>query len=321
MQNYEVNNPILISGGEGFIGSSLVKKLIDLNIPVIVIDNNITSYPLKIKNSLYSKIETDVSYIDINKIPKVSGIIHLASVAAPLVYMKEPLSVINPNTLGTRKMIDIAKRDNVRLLYASTSEVYGHLSPKIIGVDKISENENSHISLLTKRSSYAAAKRLGEELILNYIKRGGDATNLRLFNVYGLGMDKKNIGYGRVVPNFFHKMSKDEAIDIYGDGEQVRSFTWIDDVARAIFDLLFLKRSLPTAINIGNQESVTINKLADLISKILGVPYEINYKSREKDDPMWRRPSNTLIKKLINWSPKISLIEGLNLIAKEGNYV
>lgn len=316
MKKTKINNPILITGGEGFIGRSIVKSFLELKIPVIVIDNNITSYPLETNDPLYQKIDEDISNINISSIPKVSGIIHLASVASPLVYKENPELVINPNTIGTIKLIEIAKRDKIRILFASTSEVYGHLTEELQKNKGIKETDSAYISLLTERSSYAMAKRFGEELIFNYKKSGGNASCFRLFNVYGKNMDLKNTGYGRVIPNFFYKIESDFPIDIFGDGEQIRCFLWIDDAIDAILGLFFYEGELPAAINIGKDEPVTINQLAKTISKLINKTYNIRYSERDKDDPLWRRPNISLIKSLINWKPKINLKQGLGLLLK-----
>lgn len=311
------SKPILISGGDGFIGRSLVRMLLTLNISVFVIDNHVTSYPPEIHHPLFGRIIEDISEINIDHIPECSGVIHLASVASPSVYMDNPLLVLKPNSCGTQKMIEIARRDGVRLLFASTSEVYGHLSEDLVGDHGIRENDLASVTLLSNRSCYSSSKRFGEELILDFKRSGGDATNLRFFNIYGPGMDTKNLGYGRVIPNFFYNMSKGRSIPIYGDGRQVRCFLWIDDAVEAILSVLFYKGALPSSINIGNNEPVTINDLAEKISTALSVKYQVEFCEIEEDDPLWRRPCTELINKLTGWSPKMKLDSGLQKIATE----
>ncbi|WP_255336861.1 NAD-dependent epimerase/dehydratase family protein [Methanosarcina sp. KYL-1] len=308
-------NPILITGGDGFIGRNLVQRLIQQNYTITVIDNHVTSYPYKIGNPNFRRITADISEIEIDSIPEVSGIIHLASVAAPQLYKKDPSLVLKPNTIGTAKLIEIAKRDGVRILFASTSEVYGNVRWDKTDEKGIEEENNAIVKLLSKRSCYSAAKRFGEELILNFKKNGGDATNFRLFNVYGPDMDTKNIGYGRVIPNFIHKMSCGEPIEIFGDGTQVRSFLWIDEAVEAILSLYFYEGDLPDAVNIGNDEPITIKNLAEKISKVLDLNYRVKYLEMEEDDPLWRRPCVEKIKSLTGWEPKIGLDEGLRIIA------
>ncbi|MGB5989497.1 MAG: NAD-dependent epimerase/dehydratase family protein [Marinifilaceae bacterium] len=313
-------DPILISGGDGFIGKNIVKKLSEMGYPVIVIDNHITSFPSDSVDPLVKVIDIDISTLNIEDVPKVSGIIHLASVAAPLVYKDNPSLVIDPNTLGTRKLISLAQRDKARILFASTSEVYGHISDEKIIDRGIKENDNACVTLLSERSCYSAAKRFGEELILNYIKQGGDAANFRLFNVYGNNMDSKHIGYGRVIPNFFNKIQNNEAITIFGSGNQVRSFLWIDDAVSAILELMFYKGILPDAINIGKADAISILDLAKKISSVLNKELMIEHSVIDCDDPLWRKPNIDLISDLISWIPKVSLQDGLLNIMEERSY-
>ncbi|HQO09818.1 MAG TPA: NAD-dependent epimerase/dehydratase family protein [Clostridiales bacterium] len=311
-----MNMPILVSGGDGFIGRSIVDRLLFAGYSILVIDNHISSFPRKdTKNSNYCIFEKDISHIDVNDVPKVSGVIHLASIASPLVYKDNPSLVIDSNTLGTRNLIDIAKRDKVRILYASTSEIYGQLNDQITKGTGIKENEFSVTKLLTERSCYASAKRLGEELIVNFKRQGGDAGNFRLFNVYGKNMDLKHVGYGRVIPNFFNQMKKGEPVQIFGTGRQSRSFLWIDDAVDAILGLFFYEGELPSAVNIGRNESISIIDLAETISNVLGVSYKTSFLPGDEDDPQWRIPNTDLISALTGWKAKVSLREGLKMIA------
>lgn len=312
--NQKAEHPILIAGGDGFIGKHLAKKIEYLGIPVLIIDNHVTGFPHELINHKSKRIIADITQIEIDSIPPVSGIIHLASVAAPQVYTKDPIQVLSPNTIGTTKLIEISKRDNVRILFASTSEVYGNLKSEFLGERGIKEDDFALIKLLSERSCYSAAKRFGEELILNYRSNGGDAASFRLFNVYGQDMDSKNIGYGRVIPNFFHQMTCGKPIEIFGEGTQVRSFLWIDDAVEAIISLFFYDGNLPDVVNIGKDEPVTINKLAELIANTLNVNYEVKYSKKQDDDPSWRRPCIKKIKDLTGWEPKMSLLEGLYLL-------
>jgi len=308
---------ILVSGGDGFIGRNLITELLKDDNYIINIDNNITSYPQNFNSINYKKITADISEIDINKFVKVDVILHLASVASPLVYKQNPKLVINPNVFGSKKLIEIAERDNAKYFFSSTSEVYGHLSEKMLNCNGIREKDDAHISLLTKRSCYSAAKRLGEELALNFYNNGGKGTNFRLFNVYGHDMDLKHIGYGRVIPNFFNKLRKNEKIKIFGDGKQIRSFLWIDDLIEALIKIINLESILPNVINIGNDEPVSIIKLSNLIGSKLNCIPEIEVIKRDKDDPLWRRPNIDLVKSLIKWFPRTNLDVGLSLIANE----
>lgn len=308
---------VLITGGDGFIGRNLISELLKNNNDIINIDNNITSYPQQIKSTNYKKFNLNVSEIDINKIEKIDIIVHLASVASPQIYKQNANLVLNPNVFGTKVLLKLAKRDCAKFFFASTSEVYGHLSEKMVTNSKIREEDDAYISLLTERSCYSAAKRLGEELTHIFVKNGGIGTNLRLFNVFGRNMDLKDIYHGRVIPNFFNKIWNDGKIQIFGNGKQIRSFLWVSDLINAIIKIIHYEGNLPCAINLGNDEPISILDLSYKISSKLNKDYKIDYLDREKDDPLWRRPDTNLVQSLINWSPKTSLDEGLKLIAKD----
>jgi UDP-glucuronate decarboxylase len=307
---------ILISGGDGFIGKHLVRSLQNSKHEIIVIDNHITSFLVNDNLSSVSHIEKSIESITLDDINKIDVIFHMASVASPLVYKHEFRNVYNPNVKGTEKLIELAKRDSARLIFTSTSEVYGMLNDKITDGEGIKENSISISHLLTDRSIYPTSKKMGEELIKNYINQGGDAVIIRLFNVYGPGMDVRNNGYGRVIPNFVNGIMKNNKINIYGDGNQIRSFIWIDDMVDAL-ELVMKASGLPMVINIGNSEPVTINELAHIIFKVFGEIVKIEYADKDLDDPTWRKPNIDRIKSFLNWKPKISLYEGLKLIKRE----
>ena len=307
---------ILISGGDGFIGRNLISELLKKGHYVTNIDNNITSYPQNFNSENYKKISADVSEVDTSIFDDIDIIIHLASIASPLVYKRNPKLVINPNVFGSQKLIELAERVGAKYFFSSTSEVYGHFSEDMIKNEGIKEIDDAYISLLTKRSCYSVAKRLGEELALNFYKNGGKGTNFRLFNVYGCDMDLKHIGYGRVIPNFFNKLSNNEKIQIFGDGKQIRSFLWIEDLIEIIIKILEYNGELPTAMNIGNDEPISIIDLSYLISSKLDCKLDIEYLEKDQDDPLWRRPNINLLKSFFDWKPKTSLDSGLSKIAK-----
>jgi UDP-glucuronate decarboxylase len=167
--------------------------------------------------------------------------------------------------------------------------------------------------LLTEKSIYPTSKKMGEELVYNYIRNGGDGLILRLFNVYGPNMDVRNNGYGRVIPNFINAISNNQALTIYGDGNQIRSFVWIDDLIDALINLLNYDGD-NKVLNVGNPTETTINDLARTLFSIFGKNTGIEYVPRDIDDPLWRRPNTTVIENSINWKPKVSLLEGLKRI-------
>jgi len=307
---------ILVSGGDGFIGKHLVRSLHCKNHEVIVIDNHITSFLVNNDLPLVNHIEKSIESISLKGIDKVDIIFHLASVASPLVYKHDFRNVYNPNVKGTEKLIELAKRDSARLIFTSTSEVYGMLNDSLTGGEGIKETSISISHLLTERSIYPSSKKMGEELVKNYINQGGNAVILRLFNVYGPEMDVRNNGYGRVIPNFINGIKNNNNINIFGDGNQIRSFIWINDMVDAL-QLVMGASKLPEVVNIGNSEPVTINELAQMIFDVFGKKTEIVYSKKDVDDPSWRKPNIEKIKSLLNWEPKVSLYQGLQLIKRE----
>ena len=311
---------ILISGGDGFIGKNLVRLLHNKNHEVIVIDNHITSFLTNDNLDLVRHIEQPIEDIVLSEIDHIDVIFHMASVASPLVYKNDFRNVYNPNVKGTEKLIELAKRDSSRLIYTSTSEVYGMLDEDITQGIGISENSISISHLLTERSIYPTSKKMGEELVKNYCNQGGNAIILRLFNVYGPDMDIKNNGYGRVIPNFINAIKQNKEIYIFGDGNQVRSFIWIDDIIEAL-GLLMKNPNVPLLINIGNPEAITIHELAEMIFELIDKRAPIKYIPMDSDDPEWRKPNIKRIQSLVNWEPRTSLREGLSIILKESKNV
>lgn len=307
---------ILVSGGDGFIGKHLVKSLHNMHHEITVIDNHITSFVVNNELEFVKHIEYSIDAINLDIIEKIDVIFHLASVASPLVYKHDFRNVYNPNVKGTEKLIELAKRDNARLIFTSTSEVYGMLNDNLTEGEGIKETSISISHLLTDRSIYPTSKKMGEELVKNYINQGGNAVILRLFNVYGPEMDVRNNGYGRVIPNFINGVMNNDVIHIFGDGNQIRSFIWINDMIDAL-KLIMTTPDLPVVINIGNSEPVTINELAHIIFDVFGKKTLIEYSEKDIDDPSWRKPNIDTIKSYLKWEPKVSLYEGLRIIKRE----
>lgn len=304
---------VIVSGGDGFIGKNLVERLHRLGNEVIVIDNHITSY--KENDNLPNVIHIDESIenINIDSYEDIDLIFHLASVASPLVYKKDFKNVYNPNVKGTEVLIELAKKCSSKLIYTSTSEVYGTLNDQLTNYEGIKESTVSLSHLLTERSIYPTSKKMGEELVYNYILNGGSGLILRLFNVYGPDMDVRNNGYGRVIPNFISAISNNQELTIYGDGNQIRSFVWIEDLIDALIKLINYEGD-NKVLNIGNPTETSINDLAKTLFRITGKNPGIKYQIRDIDDPLWRRPNTILAAKSINWKPKVSLLEGLKRI-------
>ena len=299
----------LITGGEGFIGRKLVDKLLTQGHKIIVIDNNITSYEreeianVKVIHECVSKTKVTEN---------LDGIFHLASVAAPRLFSKQIFNVILPNITGTMNMLEHAKENGCRLLYASSSEVYGDLG--ILSQQKITESGFGYHKLLSEKSVYSSSKSMGEELIRQAKNQSLDCCSMRIFNVYGPNMDTTLNGNGRVFPNFYNAIKNSMPINVEGDGNQKRSFMYIDDCVDALTLLMDCKNKLPNVVNIGSEELYSVNDLAKLIASKLDLDFEVNYTERMTGDPEWRLADCTLIHQIIGWKANTSLPDGISKI-------
>lgn len=302
-------NRVLVAGGDGFIGRHLVDALARRGAHVIVVDDHSTSR--RHDPDAHDVIEVDVANLQLAEIPTVNAVVHLASPAAPHLFSSNRAAVISPNTMGTARLLDLARRDGCRLLYASSSEVYGHGTHG----ESFREDQPATHRLLTGRSVYGASKRLGEELVVASRMSGVDAASVRLFNVYGPGMDPTMGSYARVIPNFVRAARDGRPLPIEGDGRQVRSFTWIDDIVDGLLRLLGAIGPLPPAVNLGHDEPIAIAELADLVERILGVELGREGRPRAPDDTEWRRPDLTLLEATLGWRPQTRLDDGLARLA------
>lgn len=296
----------LICGGEGFIGWNLALSLVNLGHQVVTIDNNITSNrkaPTPGVTFIRQRVE------DVELKGNFDGIFYLASVAAPRLFAENPMAVMTPNITGLQNVIEFAKSKSCRLLYASSSEVYGNIGS--IGEGALDEERSALHKLLSEKSVYSVSKMIGEELIKVAANDGLDTCSMRLFNVYGPNMDPTIQGRGRVIPNFINALRNKRPLPIEGDGEQTRSFMYIDDCVGALVSLMDCEKKLPLAINIGSENHVSINELALTIAAIFEVVPTFEYSSRLKGDPDWRLPDCTLMEELTGWTWTTSLIEGL----------
>jgi UDP-glucuronate decarboxylase len=243
---------------------------------------------------------------------KIDVVYNFACPASPPIYQEFPVQTMMTCTLGTKRVLDIAKRHGAVLVHASTSEVYGdpHVSPQ-------TESYRGNVNPYGPRSCYDEGKRAAEALCFDYLHQYGvDARMVRIFNTYGPRMDPSD---GRVVSNFICQALRGENLTVYGDGSQSRSFCYVSDLIRGIVALGSLKDNPCTPINIGNPHEFTINQLADIVmTKIYGsrwstlYPNAITWKQLPKDDPMQRRPDISLATKLLDWRPTVSLDEGLS---------
>ena len=310
-----MTEPILVTGGDGFLGRAVADHLTGLGVPVFVVDDHSTSAPRPV-HPLRDTIVADVAELDVSRLPRVSAVLHFASPAVPALFAERPLATIRPNVHGTERMIEVARRDGCRLLYTSTSEVYGDGDPSAGEHQAFREDQVVSHATLTERSCYAVAKRLGEELVAAARRDGVDALSIRPFNVYGPGMDPTRPGYGRVVPNFLRAALRGLPIPVHGDGGQVRSFLWIDDFVRAVVGLLGAAE-VPTVVNVGRDEPVSIRHLADVVERVVGQELSRSLLPRPSDDPDWRRPDCTLLTEVTGWVSAVSLEAGLRRLVLE----
>ncbi len=304
---------VLVTGAAGFIGSNLVDKLINNNHYVFGLDNLITGSlnnleHLKTINN-FEFIEHDVTkYIDLKD--KLDFIFHLASPASPIDYLSYPIQTLKANAIGGHNTLGLAKKNNAKFILASTSEVYG---------DPLEHPQNEsyygNVNPIGPRSIYDEAKRFIESMTISYHEYHKlNVSIVRIFNTYGPRM---KINDGRVLPNFIKQASKNHNITINGDGNQTRSFCYIDDLIDGFVKIMDSNYAYP--INIGNDDEVTINEIATIILKIMRSKSKIVYNKMPEDDPLRRKPNLSLAKKILNWTPKICKEEGIELLVKYYN--
>ncbi|MCX7956669.1 MAG: SDR family oxidoreductase [Endomicrobia bacterium] len=301
---------IVITGGAGFIGSHLCDYFIKKGHCVICVDNLITGNVKNIEH-LFGKdkflfIKHDVTnYIHIPG--KVDAILHFASPASPEDYLKYPIQTLKVGALGTHKALGLAKEKRAIFMLASTSEVYGdpQISPQ-------HESYWGNVNPVGPRGVYDEAKRFAEAMTMAYHRYHKISIRIvRIFNTYGPRM---RLNDGRVVPNFIYQALTNKPITVYGDGSQTRSFCYISDLVEGIYKLLNTKVLEP--VNLGNPIEMKIIDFAKLIIKLTRSKSRIVFKGLPQDDPQKRKPDITKAKKMLNWSPKISIEEGLKLTLK-----
>lgn len=296
---------VLITGAAGFLGSHLCDKFIDEGFQVIGMDNFITG-DLKNINHLLNHTHFQLIEHDVTEFVKIEGelhyILHFASPASPIDYLKIPIQTLKVGSLGTHNLLGLAKAKKARILIASTSEVYG--DPL---VHPQSEDYYGNVNTIGPRGVYDEAKRFQESITMAYHRFHGLETRIvRIFNTYGPRM---RLNDGRVIPAFMGQALRGENLTIFGDGLQTRSFCYVSDQVEGIYKLLFSDYSYP--VNIGNPHEITIKDFADEIIKLTGTHQKVVYKALPKDDPLQRQPDISLAKKLLNWEPKVSREEGM----------
>jgi dTDP-glucose 4,6-dehydratase len=296
---------VLITGGAGFLGSHLCKKFLNEGYHVIAMDNLITGSLKNIEE--YFKLEHfEFHHHDISKYVHVPGeldyILHFASPASPIDYLKIPIQTLKVGSLGTHNLLGLARAKKARILIASTSEVYGDPS-----VHPQPESYWGNVNPVGPRSVYDEAKRFQEAITMAYHTFHQVETRIvRIFNTYG---PKMRLNDGRALPAFVGQALLGKDITVYGDGSQTRSFCYVDDLVDGIYKLLMSDYAMP--VNIGNPDEISIKDFAEEIIKLTGTDQKIVYEPLPKDDPKQRQPDITLAKKILGWEPKVSRSEGL----------
>lgn len=296
---------VLITGAAGFLGSHLCDRFIKEGYHVIGMDNLITG-DLKNIEHLFKLEHFEFYHHDVSKFVHVPGeldyILHFASPASPIDYLKIPIQTLKVGSLGTHNLLGLARVKKSRILVASTSEVYGD---PLVHPQK--EDYWGNVNPVGPRGVYDEAKRFQEAITMAYHTFHGLETRIvRIFNTYGPRM---RLNDGRVLPAFIGQALRGEDLTVFGDGSQTRSFCYVDDLVEGIYRLLLSDYHLP--VNIGNPSEITISQFAEEIIKLTGTKQKVIYKDLPVDDPKQRQPDITRAKEILNWKPKVSREEGL----------
>jgi dTDP-glucose 4,6-dehydratase len=298
---------VLITGAAGFLGSHLCDRFIKDGYHVLAMDNLITGR-LKNIEHLFHLEQFEFHNNDVSKFINVSGeldyILHFASPASPIDYLKIPIQTLKVGSLGVHNCLGLAKAKGARILIASTSEVYGDPT-----VHPQSEEYWGNVNPVGPRGVYDEAKRFQEAITMAYHNFHGLETRIiRIFNTYGPRM---RLNDGRVLPAFIGQALRGEDLTIFGDGSQTRSFCYVDDLVEGIVRLLFSDYVYP--INVGNPSEITISQFAEEIIQLTGTKQSIIYKDLPVDDPKQRQPDISKAREILKWEPKINRAEGLKV--------
>lgn len=291
---------ILITGGAGFLGSHLVEKLLELRGDITVIDNFSSGKPENLKGMKVKVVYHNI--IDKISLSGFDQIYHLASLASPVFYQRNPVETALSNSVGTYNLLIEAQKHKSRILFSSTSEIYGN------PLEHPQKEEYwGNVNVIGPRACYDESKRLGETLMMDFHREYGIETRIaRVFNVYGA---KMSIGDGRVMPNFIMQALRNEPLTVFGNGKQTRSFCYVSDLVEGLIRLM--NSDLVKPVNIGNPNEITILQLAEKIKQLTESNSEITFKKLPEDDPVRRKPDITRAKEILDWQPKINLEEGL----------
>ncbi|WGK65801.1 UDP-glucuronic acid decarboxylase family protein [Croceiramulus getboli] len=296
---------ILITGAAGFLGSHLCDRFFAEGFEVIGMDNLITGDRRNIEH-LFKEDRFTFYHHDVTTFVHVPGrldyILHFASPASPIDYLKIPIQTLKVGSLGTHNLLGLAMNKQARILIASTSEVYG--DPLVHPQD---ENYYGNVNTIGPRGVYDEAKRFQESITMAYHRFHGLETRIaRIFNTYGPRM---RLNDGRVIPAFIGQALRGEDLTVFGDGSQTRSFCYVDDQVEGIYRLLLSDYSDP--VNIGNPDEISIKDFAEEIIKLTGTDQKIVYQPLPQDDPMQRQPDITRAKQVLGWEPQVSRAEGM----------
>lgn len=298
---------VLVTGAAGFLGSHLCDRFIKEGYSVVGMDNLITGSITNLEH-LFPLEQFEFYHHDVSKHVHVSGpidfILHFASPASPIDYLKIPIQTLKVSSLGTHNLLGLAKVKGAKILVASTSEVYGDplIHPQ-------TEDYWGNVNPIGPRGVYDEAKRFQEAITMAYHTfHGLDVAIVRIFNTYGPRM---RLNDGRVLPAFIGQALRGEDLTVFGDGSQTRSFCYVDDLIEGIYRLLLA--DYPQPVNIGNPDEITILDFAEEIIKLTGTDQKITFKELPKDDPMQRQPEISKAKEILNWEPKVSRAEGLKI--------
>ena len=296
---------VLVTGAAGFLGSHLCDRLIALGHSVVGMDNLITGNARNVAHltghPAVTWIAHDVSrYITVDG--PLDGVLHFASPASPVDYLKFPIQTLKVGSLGTHNALGLAKAKGARFLLASTSEVYGDPQEH-----PQQEAYWGHVNPIGPRGVYDEAKRFAEALTMAYHRSHGlDTRIVRIFNTYGPRMRPQD---GRVVSNFIVQALQGEPLTIYGDGSQTRSFCYVDDLVQGI--VLAFERAGSDPVNLGNPGEFTVRELADLVVRLTGTKAPVMFRPLPEDDPKQRRPDISRAKRVLGWEPAVELEDGL----------
>ena len=298
---------ILITGAAGFLGSHLCDRFIKEGYYVIAMDNLITGDMMNIEH-LSSNPNFEFIHHDVTKFIDIKGdldyILHFASPASPIDYLKIPIQTLKVGSLGTHNCLGLALAKGARMIIASTSEVYGdpHVHPQ-------TEDYWGNVNPVGPRGVYDEAKRFQEAITMGYHTYHGLETRIvRIFNTYGPRM---RLNDGRVLPAFIGQALRGEDLTVFGDGSQTRSFCYVDDLVEGIYRLLLSDEAQP--VNIGNPDEITISQFAEEIIKLTGTTQKVIYKDLPVDDPTQRQPNIDRARSILDWEPKVSRAEGLKI--------